>query len=224
MTATRAWTLALALVLGHACSRPTPSASEPEHPPPGVAPEPVEVREGQVNLLFTFRDSDSGRFVTVESRDDVPEAVREAVVVVDLNLPPEARGANRYVHVADLRAARPNGTFPVAVASRHRFGNEASVGAEGAPAAPNKGVVLYSASWCGVCKKTSRLLREWGVPFEEKDIEASRSAREELGAKASRAGIRPGGVPVIDVGGVLLQGLDPERLQTALKEKGLLRG
>lgn len=221
----RTWfrSLALAALMGAACSRPSTSEPAPT-PPPAPPPEPVAIREGQSSLLFTYRDRDSGRFVTVERREDVPEAAREAVVVVDLELAPEARGSTQYVHVADLREPRADGSFSVAIASRHRFGQRPISSAGDQDGFGRDGVVLYSASWCGVCKKTARLLREWRVPFDERDIEASRSALEELGAKAAQAGIRPGGVPVIDVQGVLLQGLDPERLRALLAEKGLLPG
>jgi glutaredoxin len=81
---------------------------------------------------------------------------------------------------------------------------------------------MYSASWCGVCKKAKRLLDQWGVRFVEKDVEASRAAQEELARKAASAGIQPSGVPVIDVGGVLLQGLDETTLKNVLAQKGFL--
>lgn len=202
------------------CARdraPTTSADGTSSPPPA----PLTVKKGQDHLLFTYRDPDTADFATAETIEAIPEAARQLVVVVDLEVPPEARGAGRYVHVADLRVADEDGRYPVSVASRYGFGRTPErVGPDGAPV--SKGVVLYSTSWCGVCKKAKRVLRQWKVPFEEKDIEASKAALEELGAKAARAGIRPGGVPVIDVSGELMQGLDETRLKALLQKKGLL--
>lgn len=57
-----------------------------------------------------------------------------------------------------------------------------------------KKVVMYSASWCGVCKKAKKYFRRNAIPFKEYDIEKSKKAKrkyQELGAT---------GVPVIIVG------------------------
>lgn len=220
-------TALLGLASLSACSRT--SSDDPKKPsagsPSDAPPEPLALGPEAKNVLFTFKDPETGRFQTVETIDAVPEEVRAAVVVVDLSQSPKARGSGRYVHVADLRELGPDGRYPVSVASRYGFeqaqGGKVDLADSGAPSAP---VVLYSASWCGVCKKARRVLSELRVPFEEKDIEASRSALEELSAKAQRAGLPLGGVPVIDVKGTLLRGLDVPRLKSVLQEKNILPG
>ena len=58
----------------------------------------------------------------------------------------------------------------------------------------HKSVVMFSASWCGVCKKAKKYFRRNGIPFTEYDIEKSKKAKrkyKKLGAT---------GVPVIIVG------------------------
>lgn len=63
-----------------------------------------------------------------------------------------------------------------------------------------KRVVMYSASWCGVCKKAKRYFVENGIQFTEYDIEKSVKGKVEfkkLGAK---------GVPVILVGNRRMNG------------------
>jgi len=60
--------------------------------------------------------------------------------------------------------------------------------------ANKKNVVMYSASWCGVCKKAKKYFRRNGISFKEYDIEKSKKAKrkyKKLGAT---------GVPVIIVG------------------------
>lgn len=50
-----------------------------------------------------------------------------------------------------------------------------------------KKVVMYSASWCGYCKKARRYFIAKGIAFTEYDIERNKSARRQykkLGAKA----------------------------------------
>lgn len=187
------------------------------------APPPIRVTQDRKDLIFSYAKEDGSGFESATSIDAVPESARRAVVVTDLSLSPDQRNAGRYVYIADLRAPRADGTYPVATASRYGF--EASLAAGTSTASgggAGREVVVYSASWCGVCKQAKRLLKSWNVNFVEKDIEASKSAAEELAKKAQVAGIRPGGVPVIDVGGVLLQGLDESTLRSVLKEKGLL--
>lgn len=203
-------------VLATACPKEQPPAppSEPAEPPP-----PIEVRAGAEDLVFSY-STDGRRFETATSIDQIPAEARGAVVVTDLKLSPEARQSGRYVYVADLRQPRSDGTFPVAIASRYGF--EAKLTGTSSTAKTSNEVVMYSASWCGVCRKAKRLLEQWNVRYVEKDIEASRSAQEELAQKAAAAGIRPSGVPVIDVGGVLLQGLDEATLKSVLAERGFL--
>lgn len=209
--------VALVLMASAACAERSIEDASPE---PAAPPPPLVLRASDDRpLLLTYRSPETGRLETCERIDQVPQAARGSVIVTDLAQSPEARQAARYIQVADLRAPRADGTYAVSVASRYGF----VPGGEAPDAATETGgVVLYSASWCGVCKKTARLLRSWRVPFEEKDIEASRSARDELAAKARAAGLRPGGVPVIDVAGTLLQGLDEHRLRSALAAARLL--
>jgi glutaredoxin len=76
-------------------------------------------------------------------------------------------------------------------------------------------VTMYSAAWCGYCKKARKFLTDEGIPFEERDVERTPGAAAELAAKAAKAGVQTGGVPVFDVGGKLLQGFDAEALRRA---------
>jgi glutaredoxin len=78
------------------------------------------------------------------------------------------------------------------------------------------GVVLYGTSWCGYCKKAEAWLKKKGIPFQKKDVEKDQDAARELAAKATRAGARVSGVPVIDVKGTLVQGFDERRLEQLL--------
>ena len=211
-------TLAVATLAGACQSRSAPAAADAGL---AAAPPDIKITENREDLIFSFRDPKSGEFATASSRADVPEEARQAVVVTDLSLTPEQRQAGRYIYVTDLRQPRDDGTFPVAVSSRYGF--EAKVtGTSTVAGSSGREVVVYSTAWCGVCKKAKRLLTKWGVPFVEKDIEASRKAQQELAAKSARAGVRPGGVPVIDVAGTLMQGLDERQLQAALRQQGFL--
>jgi len=57
-----------------------------------------------------------------------------------------------------------------------------------------KKVVIFSADWCGACKKAKKYFRRKGIPFREYDIDKGSKAKrlyKQLGAT---------GVPVIIVG------------------------
>ena len=65
---------------------------------------------------------------------------------------------------------------------------------------PKDKVVMYSAEWCGVCKKAKKYFRENNIPYKDYDIEKSSKGKKDykkLGAK---------GVPVILVGKKRLNG------------------
>ena len=57
-----------------------------------------------------------------------------------------------------------------------------------------KRVVMFSASWCGVCKKARQYFRKQGIRFMEYDIEKSSKG------KRLYRGLGATGVPVILVG------------------------
>jgi len=87
---------------------------------------------------------------------------------------------------------------------RPRVNTYTSPSVEGLEAifAPDERVVMYSASWCGVCKRARRYFQDRRIAFTEYDIETSAAGRRgyrKLGAR---------GVPVILVGGQRLNGFD----------------
>lgn len=84
------------------------------------------------------------------------------------------------------------------------------------PRAPSTDIVLYSTTWCGYCKKARNYLTAKKVFFTEKDVEKDPEASKELAQKAAAAGVRPQGVPVIDVRGTLILGFDQAALERAL--------
>src|ERR1700690_4413575 len=73
-------------------------------------------------------------------------------------------------------------------------------------------VIVYGTSWCGACKAAREFLHSHHIPYVEKDIEKDAAAENELARKAKGAGLKLGGVPVIDVAGQLTMGYDPNTL------------
>ncbi len=190
------------------------SQSSSSSSPDGAPPLPV-VRDDSTSLLFSFVDA-GGRVLTVPSVAAVPEPVRKRVLVVDLDKTPEQRQAHRYAFFADLSAAAPDGSYPVVVVSRYDPTQQASAAAL---PAPDGAVIVYSAAWCGYCKKAKAWMTEHDVPFLERDVEKTAGAAAEVAAKLKAAGIPGGGVPVVDWGGSVVVGYDLAAFHRLLTEK-----
>ena len=163
---------------------------------------------------------------------DVPEEARGQVIVIDTSLSPEERQSTRIIYVADLTDKRDDGTYPCRPVSRFKFerdllrepGKASTVlppQCANLPPSPDDRVILYSTSWCGVCKAAASFLKKENIPYEEKDVEANRDAQTELTCKALKTGTRINGVTVLDIGGTLLLGFDRDdviRLSKSLKK------
>ncbi|MDH3637473.1 MAG: DUF4124 domain-containing protein [Gammaproteobacteria bacterium] len=61
-------------------------------------------------------------------------------------------------------------------------------------------IVMYSAAWCAVCKKTKRYFEKNGILFVEYDIETSEQGKRDYRKLGGR------GVPIILVGDKRLNG------------------
>lgn len=68
-------------------------------------------------------------------------------------------------------------------------------------------VVMYSAEWCGVCKRARKYFQENRIAFREKDIDKSTPARREFKELGGR------GVPLILVGKRKLSGFSPDSFE-----------
>ncbi len=76
---------------------------------------------------------------------------------------------------------------------------------------PNSNVVLYSAEWCGYCKKARRYFRANNIQFKEYDVEKSQKGKRDYKK------LNATGVPDILVGNKRLNGFSEEAFQNAYK-------
>jgi len=235
------WLLGLLLLLAGACDRtPTTEQQEPDtlEPKPNELP-PLELRKDTKDLLLTWVD-EKGDFHVVQKIADVPEKGRKQVRVV---VATQREGTGRLVYVADLRKAKPDGTYPVQTLTRAQW-DEIGAGRRKArlealaPSArppvpvpsgeaPGRSVtdgksgvvaIIYGAEWCKPCHDAARYLARLGVKVVEKNVEEDALAQREMQAKLKRANL-PGtaSIPIIDVGGRILVGFSPPALQRAVK-------
>jgi len=231
----------LALVLAIAMAVPAchrKSSGDVSADPAG-GDAPIVLKADSTGLLLTWID-DKGDFHVEQSVADVPLMGRDAVRVID---PSRDEGlSSDKIFVADLRTARPDGTYPVHVSTRAEFdaialarrqqkgptmasvapptsapGPTASAPiGDRDPNANRPAVIIYGASWCGPCHEAEAYLRSKGITYVEKDIEKEPGAGREMQAKLERAGKRGGSIPVLDVRGKILVGFNPRAVDEAL--------
>lgn len=77
--------------------------------------------------------------------------------------------------------------------------------------------ILYVSQWCMHCEPVRDQLREQGVPFVERDIFDERH-RPEYAAKMQSIGRRPPAVPLVDLDGALVLGLDNTSIHTLVRD------
>jgi len=76
-----------------------------------------------------------------------------------------------------------------------------------AKTAGRKSVVMYSAAWCGVCKRAASYFNAKSIPFQEYDVETSAKGKADF----KRLGGR--GVPVILVGEARMNGFSAHNFE-----------
>jgi len=144
-------------------------------------------------LYYQFID-EQGSVRFVERLDQVPPAWRDRVGYVEMDGPPPISpdDAQRIRRLGGASAAA--GALAVA----------------GTRGARSNAVLLYYADWCGYCRKTRAELDRRGVDFEMRNIE-NPAILTELVEKTGQRGI-----PVVDAGGKILIGYDPQGLDRLL--------
>jgi glutaredoxin len=220
--------LALCLLLGACHGRPgSPSRagpSAPRHEDQSADLPDVRVEPDGGSYLFSYYDKD-GKLHDADTLAAIPKESRRQVLVRDLSRSPSALKTDQYLYLADVRSAAPSDGYPTSVVSRYQFDAAGDVGPDSAADEDTDGgisdqVIVYGTSWCGACKAARSHLHDRHIPFVEKDIEKEPAAAQELARKAKKAGLKLGGVPVIDVFGQLMMGYDPGSIDRAWEKRG----
>ena len=193
---------------------------------PADAPT-IRVHADETGHIYRYFPTGQRAAKTSMTLDGVPEQSRDLVLVI-----PEAGAPAGLAYVADLRTANEGGEYSykvVHVQELDKALDESRGAAEAPDAAGNTSVassvardevIMFSASWCGVCTQARRWFRNKGIEVVERDIEKDKNARTamlDMAKKAGANGSQLNGVPIIFVNGQMFPGFDPYKIQAALK-------
>ena len=156
-----------------------------------TARTPRSGESGSASTFYQYTDEQGGIHF-VQSAGDVPARYRKSADTLEVT--------NEII--------RPDPPSAPPAARRPEFAYEP----EPRRARASSDVVIYTAPWCGWCRKTLAWLDARGVDYDNRDIEADPSAREELIAKSGSTSI-----PVVEVDGQLIRGYSPAKMQHLLE-------
>jgi glutaredoxin len=206
----------------------------------GVTPSPAKdlpalrLDDDTADILLTWLDSKGGTHTGVTIAE-VPAESRDLVRVVT-----QDAGQGSTFYVADLREKNAEGSYAVRTMPRSEWEQllaerrdkwrvahappppPPAPGTEPDPGSPATGLraTIYGAHWCGPCHQAAAYLKKRGVAVTELDIEKSPSAAQEMQKKLASAGLHGGSIPVIDIGGVVIQGFSPGTVDRAIVKAG----
>ncbi len=72
---------------------------------------------------------------------------------------------------------------------------------------PDRQVIIYTAAWCGVCRKAKQYFAQNSIPYQEYDVEQTARGRQDFQR------LRGTGVPIILLGDRRMNGFSPERFE-----------
>ena len=156
--------------------------------------------EEALRIYYQFID-DRGKVRFVERLSDVPDAWREQVGYVEMSQPPPLTP----------REARESWRLSSKRATEIMLANLPDAASEQPVSGQSESVILYSATWCGYCKKARAHLDGAGIRYELRDVDNEAIGRE-LREKTGR-----GGVPVLDFSGEILRGYSAEAYDKAIR-------
>jgi glutaredoxin 3 len=152
-------------------------------------PDPPEQAGARVYWQYV---DESGRVAFVKRLEEVPPAYRAKAGRIELEAKRPSPGG---------KAAATKGADTRTASARRPWA--------GAAASPE--VVIYTAPWCGWCRKALAYLDRKGVPYENRDIEANPANKSELLQRSGRTSI-----PFLVIGGESVRGFDQARIEQLL--------
>ncbi len=236
----RVFSVIIFMLLFFACDGPKDSGSD-SLPPPQKGEGKVTAKKSIKAIVYSYVDK-HGHIRMASDPTEIPMEYRDQVVVTNAGRSRQKRINTQKVLVLDLREDEDNGPVNYSVidldaitrrapifkpqnpgemgkwvvqVAAHKI--KASLGLT--PATVSGAVVLYSAPWCGYCKKAAAHLRSRGVDFLEYNIDEDRRAASDLSRKLNAAGMSGSGIPVLDIDGTIVVGFNKKKIDQLLNQR-----
>lgn len=186
---------------------------------PSSAPEYAEaqawqkqIRDARKSKLWTLNEQEGGSFADKQKVKKAAVASRTA----NPSNPGAPPGWDPYhANPVDMNAIQASvsgggtgSSVPVAAHTSSSSGKKAK---------KSKGITIYTASWCGVCKAAKAYMRSKGIAYVEKDVEKDPAAKAEMDSRVGGTA----SVPVIDVNGEVMVGFEESALDRMIKRNGI---
>jgi glutaredoxin len=156
-----------------------------------VAPQ-SDAANPRASVRTYYQWTDEGGAVRfAQSLDAVPAQWRERAGKIEVD-------AGSYLPRSARTAAGKRSSSPAAIADE--------------PRRALHDVTVYTAPWCGWCRKTLAFLDERGVDYVNKDIEKDEEYAAELQEKTGGRSI-----PVVEIDGSMIRGYSPHEMATLLE-------
>jgi glutaredoxin len=169
-----------------------PAAAPEDELASAPAPNSSQATPASGKRVFYQWTDERGSVRFARSLEEVPPAWREKAGQVEVDASTfEARPAR-----TPPRAAKPARRANGAASERPRNTHD---------------VTVYTAPWCGWCRKTLAFLDQRGIDYVNKDIEADEEWAEELREKSG------GSIPFVEIDGAEIRGYNPSRMTQLLQ-------
>jgi len=157
-----------------------------------AGPNSSQVPANGKRIFYQWTD-ERGSVRFARSLDEVPPAWRDKVGQVEVDASAFQVKSARRTQAPARRAFGASAAEP----GRRRDWHE---------------ITVYTAPWCGWCRKTLAFLDERGLEYVNKDVEADEEWAEELHEKSGS-----GSIPFVEIDGTAIRGYNPQKMTALLK-------
>jgi glutaredoxin len=176
----------LSLVLT-ACDMVLTLEGTPGDTPPAGS-DVVSLESGRATRIYYQFVDERGAVRFVESLEAVPEDWKNRVGFVEMSTPPP-------MSPADMKRAIQADYRRLAALMRE------------APGASGPQIIIYSADWCGACRRAKAYMDSKGIRYEERNVDLPGPKQELVEKTGGRS------IPVIEVNGRIMKGFNQQRLE-----------
>ncbi|MBN2693181.1 glutaredoxin family protein [bacterium] len=167
---------------------------------------PVEIDSSIENKNLLYYYFENGKSKITKDPFQIPDSLRDRVLLVDTKLSPKERMSDKYVYRADLSKLNEK-KISYSIILRKDFELNTD----------QKTLIIYTTNSCSVCTELRKYLDTKKIPYIDKNLEENPYYQKELAIKAQQSDRTISGVPVLDINGVLYMGFQKKIIDDNFK-------